>query len=62
MACGILVPRPGIEPMSAALESRFLTAGIEPMSLALEGRFLTAGLAGKSLNLVLKSPSQGGLS
>ena len=25
VACGILVPRPGIEPMSPALEVRFLT-------------------------------------
>ena len=25
--CGILVPRPGIEPMSFALEGRFLTSG-----------------------------------
>ena len=27
MACGILVPRPGIEPMSPVLENRFLTTG-----------------------------------
>ena len=27
MPCGILVPRPGIEPMSPALEGGFLTAG-----------------------------------
>ena len=39
-----------------------LRPGIEPMSPALEGRFLTAGLAGKPLNLVLKSPSQRDLS
>ena len=26
-ACGILVPRPGIEPVSPALEDRFLTTG-----------------------------------
>ena len=26
-ACGILVPRPGIDPASPALEGRFLTAG-----------------------------------
>ena len=26
-ACGILVPRPGIEPASPALEGRFLTTG-----------------------------------
>ena len=25
--CGILVPRPGIEPMSPALQGRFLTTG-----------------------------------
>ena len=27
MACGILVPRPGIEPTSPALEGGFLTTG-----------------------------------
>ena len=27
MACGILVPRPGIEPVSSALEGGFLTTG-----------------------------------
>ena len=27
MACGMLVPQPGIKPMSPALESRFLTTG-----------------------------------
>ena len=27
VACGILVPRPGIEPMSSALEGGFLTTG-----------------------------------
>ena len=27
VACGILVPRPGIEPASPALEDGFLTAG-----------------------------------
>ena len=27
VACGILVPRPGIEPLSPALEGRFLTTG-----------------------------------
>ena len=26
-ACGILVPRPGIEPVSPALEGGFLTTG-----------------------------------
>ena len=26
-ACGILVPRPGIEPVSPALEGGFLTSG-----------------------------------
>ena len=38
VACGILVPRPGIEPTS----------------LALEGGFLTTGPPGKSLFLFLK--------
>ena len=27
MACGILVPQPGIKPASPALEGRFLTTG-----------------------------------
>ena len=27
VACGILVPQPGIEPVSTALEGRFLTTG-----------------------------------
>ena len=31
--CGILVPQPGIEPMSPALESRFLTTGPPEKSL-----------------------------
>ena len=35
VACGILVPRPGIEPMSSALESRFLTTGPPRKSLEL---------------------------
>ena len=35
MACGILVPWPGIEPVSPALQSGFLTAGLlrKPLSL-----------------------------
>ena len=34
-ACGILVPQPGIEPMSSALERGFLTTGPpgEPLPL-----------------------------
>ena len=28
MACGIVVPQPGIEPMSLALEGRFLITGL----------------------------------
>ena len=32
VACGILVPPPGIKPVSPALESRFLTTG-PPKSL-----------------------------
>ena len=32
-ACGILVPRPGIEPVSPALEGRFLTTGPPGKSL-----------------------------
>ena len=27
-ACGILIPRPGIEPTSPALQDRFLTTGL----------------------------------
>ena len=33
VACGILVPRPGIEPTSPALEGRFFTAGPPGKSL-----------------------------
>ena len=33
MACGILVPQPGMEPMSPALEGRFLTTGPPGKSL-----------------------------
>ena len=32
-ACGILVPRPGIEPESPALQDRFLTTGPPGKSL-----------------------------
>ena len=28
VACGILIPQPGIEPMSPALQGRFLTTGL----------------------------------
>ena len=35
MACGILVPQPGIEPVSPALESKFLTTGPPGKSLDL---------------------------
>ena len=35
VACGILVPQPGIEPMSPALQGRFLTTGPPGKSLAL---------------------------
>ena len=35
MACGILVPQPGIKPASPALEGRFLTTG--PPGKSLEG-------------------------
>ena len=33
VVCGILVPRPGIEPMSPALEGRFFTTGPPGKSL-----------------------------
>ena len=33
MECGVLVPRPGIEPASPALAGRFLTAGPPGKSL-----------------------------
>ena len=33
MACGILVPQPGIKPLSPALEGRFLTIGPPGQSL-----------------------------
>ena len=34
VACGILDPQPGIEPMSLALEGRFLTTGPREKSLS----------------------------
>ena len=37
-ACGILVPRPGIEPESPALEGGFLTTG--PPKKSLQGPFV----------------------
>ena len=37
LACGILVPSPGIKPMSPALQGRFLTAG--PPGKSLEQTF-----------------------
>ena len=40
-ACGILVPRPGIEPPSPALEGRFLTTG--PPGKSSGGHFKTTG-------------------
>ena len=42
VACGILVPRPGIELMSPALEGRFLTTG--PTGKSLLGLFLNSFL------------------
>ena len=36
-ACGILVPPPGIEPMSPALEGRFLPTG--PPGKSQDGKF-----------------------
>ena len=35
IACGILVPQPGIEPASPALQSRFLTTGLPGKSSAM---------------------------
>ena len=49
VACGILVPQPGIEPMSPA---------VEPASPALESRFLTTGPPGKSSHHVFLNSSQ----
>ena len=34
MACGILFPRPGIEPESPALQGEFLTTGLPEKSLS----------------------------
>ena len=50
-ACGILVPRPGIEPTSPALEGRFLTTGPR-------GNSLFVFIGGGSAHLVNK-PCQG---
>ena len=49
VACGILVPQPGIEPVSAA---------VEPASPVLESRFLTTGPRGKSSHHVFLNSSQ----
>ena len=43
-ACGILVPRPGIEPMSPALEGRFLTTGPPGKSLQIPSYWAKLGL------------------
>ena len=42
MACGILVPPPGIEPMSPALQGGFLTTG--PLGKSLFFVFILAAL------------------
>ena len=52
VACGILVPQPGIEPMSLASEDRFSTTGPPGMSLSSlfdreEGRLIPEKLIGK---------------
>ena len=51
MSCGILVPRPGVEPMSSALEGRFLFIGCARSSL-LCGLFLVAASRVYSLVVV----------
>ena len=45
MARGVLVPLPGMEPMSFALQGKFLTAG--PPGKPLEGGFLSTVPPGK---------------
>ena len=50
VAHGILVPQPGIEPASSALEGGFF--------FFLEGRFLTTGPQGKSMGQDLLIPQR----
>ena len=50
VACGILVPPSGIEPMTPALESQFLTTGPPGKSLSLLSVFLNHFILGKIYN------------
>ena len=54
MACGILVSRPGIEPVSSALEGGFLTTEPAGMSLifCFVAQILPASASGSSFRLV----------
>ena len=56
-ACGILVPQPGIEPVSPALEGRFFTIGPPGKSLILKIKRRETSLAVQWLRLCL--PMQG---
>ena len=49
MACGILVPQPGIEPASPALQSRFLTTGLPGKSSAMTIMENIQGSGGKGM-------------
>ena len=54
VACGILVPQQGVQPMSPALEGRFLTTGPPTLgSLHWEQRAVATGPPGKSPALPL---------
>ena len=60
MACGILVPRPGIEPASSALEGGFLTTG--PPGKSLQYRLLmleSCSMLNSGQSKDIKSKSQG---
>ena len=53
--CGILVPRPGIEPTSSAVEARSLkhwTAREVPVSVYLEGAAESSGRISHSWDLI----------
>ena len=56
-ACGILVPRPEIKPVSPALEGGFLTTGPpgKPQGFAFSGTYLGAKFPGNIVVLLLNT-------
>ena len=60
MVSGLLVPPPGIEPVSLALEGRFLTTGSPGKSLMVTFKGLLAVSVGSPVSLLHKaSPAAG---